>query len=274
MRLKYVNAILIIVLLFFTYINSSSKNRWVEGMANYMPPINIFILCFNEEVLLPHTIQHYKRNLPSCKITIYDNESTDNSTRIAKDLGCDVISWSSNNILNEHNQTNIKNNCWKNVNNGWILMIDMDEWVNVTEEDLQNEMQNGATILNIKGYNIIGESMNEELSDINLHQITKGVEYDMESKKLCFLKNAITDMNYSLGAHTCDPKGDVKYSDKVYINKHMSSLGLPFLITKMRNRYERAKEMQKQGYATHYTDNADIVTSEYNDALQKSRIIL
>jgi len=273
MRLKYVNAILIIVLLFFTYINSSSSKD-KECMANYMPPINIFILCFNEEVLLPHTIEHYKRNLPSCQITIYDNESTDNSVQIAKDLGCNVISWSSNNIIDDHKYIEIKNNCWKNVNNGWILMIDMDEWVNVTEEDLQNEMQNGTTILNIKGYNMIGESMNEELSDINLHQINKGVEYDMESKKLCFLKNAITDMNYSPGAHICDPKGDIKYSEKVYINKHMSSLGLPFLITKMRNRYERAKEMQKQGYATHYTDNADIITSEYNDALQKSRIIL
>ena len=270
MQIKYIIVLLIIILLFFTSVNSINK---VEGMSNYMPPINIFILCFNEEVLLPHTIEHYKRNLPSCQITIYDNESTDNSTQIAKDLGCDVISWSSNNMIDDHKYIEIKNNCWKKVNNGWILMIDMDEWVNVTEEDLQDELENGTTILNSKGYNMIGESKNEELSDINLHQINKGVEHDMESKKLCFLRNAVTDMNYSPGAHICDPKGDIKYSEKVYINKHMSSLGLPFLITKMRNRYERAKEMQKQGYATHYTDNADIITSEYNDALQNSNII-
>ena len=44
MRLKYVNAILIIVLLFFTYINSSSKNRWVEGMANIPDKLGFIVL--------------------------------------------------------------------------------------------------------------------------------------------------------------------------------------------------------------------------------------
>ena len=80
--------------------------------------INIFIFCHNEQVLLPYTINHYKSQLPSSKITILDNESTDNSVEIAKTLGCNIMSWSSNNIFNERINTSIKNNVWKSLKEG------------------------------------------------------------------------------------------------------------------------------------------------------------
>jgi glycosyltransferase involved in cell wall biosynthesis len=101
--------------------------------------INVFLLCFNESILLPHSIKHYKKYLPSCKITIYDNESTDNSVEIAKELGCNIMSFSSNNSLNEYIQTSIKNNYWKSIEKGWIIMADMDELLCITENDLIKE---------------------------------------------------------------------------------------------------------------------------------------
>ena len=75
--------------------------------------ISIFIVCYNEGSLIKHTIQHYKNLFNNPIITIYDNESTDNSVEIAKSLGCNIISWNSNNVMNEYTLLKIRNNCWK-----------------------------------------------------------------------------------------------------------------------------------------------------------------
>jgi hypothetical protein len=218
--------------------------------------INIFLLCFNESALLPHTIKHYKKYLPSCKITIYDNESTDESVKIAKDLGCSVISWNSNNCIDDFKYLEIKNNCWKNVEKGWIIIADMDEFLCVTEDDLNNELKLGTTILSIKGYDMIGESDTLDLSDIDLQEIKKGVENHFESKKLCFLRDKIEEINYIIGAHYCFPQGEIiQYSSTIYINKHMSSLGLKFITNKNIARFERSEKMRSINQATHYLNN-------------------
>ena len=232
--------------------------------------INIFLLCFNESALLPHTVNHYKKYLPNCKITIYDNESTDNSVEIAKKLGCNVFSFSSNNILDEDLQIKLRNSIWKNCNSGWIIMADMDEFLCVTEVELMKEIELGTTILQINGYDMIGESETVDLTDIDLQKINKYIKNHYESKKLCFLREAIIDMNYGCGSHSCNPKGNIVYSSHVYINKHMNTLGLNFLINKLTKRYERNEKMRLKGWNTHYEQDIEKIKEIYKNSINNS----
>ena len=238
-----------------------------------MADINIFLLCFNESALLPHTIKHYKKYVPSCKITIYDNESTDNSVEIAKELGCSVVSWNSKNIHDGDIMTRLRNSVWKTCVSGWIIMADMDEFICVTEEDLQTELASGTTILKIQGYEMIGESATIDLSDIDLQDIRKFVSNRHESKNLCFLREAITEMNYGPGSHKCRPSGTIKYSARTYINKHMNYLGLNFITDKMIKRYNRSHKMRAKGHSTHYTNDVAKIRGRYGGFLKSAKML-
>jgi glycosyltransferase involved in cell wall biosynthesis len=230
--------------------------------------ISIFLLCYNEEVLLPHTINHYKTRLPNANIFIYDNYSTDNSVNIAKESGCKIVLWDSNNEINDFKYMAIKNNCWKIVKDGWIIVADMDEWLCVTEEDLLEEEKNKTCLLTIRGYNMIGESKTETLEDLDFLNIKRAVNCPEESKSLCFYRPAICEMNYSPGAHRCRPifsneYAKTFYSKKTYINKHMNYLGLKYIIQKMIKRYERSHKMRQHKLATHYTNNIREISTRF-----------
>jgi hypothetical protein len=234
---------------------------------------HIFLLCYNESALLPHTIAHYRRYLPSCHITIYDNESTDNSVEIAKSLGCKIVSWSSGNIIDDFKYIDIKNNCWKSVEKGWIIVGDMDEFLCVTEEELSEEEKKGTNMLTVRGYDMIGESSRIDLVDIDLQGIRKYRENNWENKYLCFRREKIEEMNYNLGAHFCDPRprdSGLIYSENAYWNKHMNYLGLPYYMNKILGRYERSELMRSKDLDIQYTNDIDLITRRYYWVLENS----
>ena len=236
-------------------------------------PIHIFIMCHNESLLLPHTIAHYRKYLPSASIIVYDNESTDNSVGLATHLGCDVVSFTSNNILNEYILQANRNECWLSLTTGWVIIADMDEWLCVTEAELHAEYDAGTTLLTVKGYNMIGESQLEDLSDIDLHAIRKAVYSSQESKQMCLLRDEIHKMNYLRGSHSCSPEGRVQYSTKTYVNKHIAILGIPYLIKKMLERYERTHVMRQLGISGHYINDIERITRIYTDALAEAEVL-
>jgi len=230
--------------------------------------VNIFILCYNEEILLPHTIQHYKKYLPNCCITILDNYSVDNSVKIAEELGCKIHYWKSKRHegIDDLEYINLKNNFWKSVKNEWIIMCDMDEWLCLKESDLIQEARNGVTIITTNGVNVVGDSKLEDLSDIDLHVLNKGIPNSRESKYLCFLSGKIKEIHYGIGAHNINPIGIIKYSNNVYYNKHMCYLGLEFYRKKMKDRYTRILEQRKEirSFGCHYTNSDKVIEARYN----------
>jgi len=154
--------------------------------------------------------------------------------------------WSSNNIQNEISQTQIKNNVWKKINDGWIIVADMDEFLCITESELYDEMNNGTTMISVKGIDMIGESKTTDLSDINLETIEKYVESAMESKALCFLRPDIIDMNYTIvlidqTTEPPNPKREVTgiYSPATHINNKSNKTN--FLVSVVIDKIKEAK---------------------------------
>lgn len=206
--------------------------------------IHIYIMCFNDAVLLPHTIRHYRDRFPSSTITVCDNESTDGSVALAKSLGCQIVKFSTNNKMEERVMLSMRNNIWKTsyarCPHTWTIIVDMEEWLEMDEEALLQEDDQGANIINTKGYQMIGEAdAPVTLEGLDLHLLWKGV-YDVEINQIvCFRSDKVQDMNYT-GRGPChlsnplpiDCNTTIKKSMIQYPLKHMNYLSKAWILKK------------------------------------------
>lgn len=81
-------------------------------------------------------------------------------------------------------------------------------------------------------------------------------------------------MNYGPGSHTCNPNGNIVYSSNVYINKHMSILGLIFLTNKLTKRYERSEKMRLKNWMLHYEEDIDKIKGIYTNSINNCNIFV
>jgi glycosyltransferase involved in cell wall biosynthesis len=100
--------------------------------------IDVFTTCYNEQIILPYFLKHYKKFANN--ITVYDNMSTDNSVKIMNEYGVNVIQFDTNGKFEESVLMNIRNNCWKNSDADWVIVCDTDELI--YHEDIINYLSN------------------------------------------------------------------------------------------------------------------------------------
>src|SRR4029077_17328462 len=109
--------------------------------------LTLYFLTYNEELLFQFVIDHYKTRFPNSTFIIFDNGSTDNTVELARKNNCEVRDYSlqSGGKLNDGVHRFIKNNCWKNAPTDWVLVADLDEVLDISEKELEQEDQLGST---------------------------------------------------------------------------------------------------------------------------------
>lgn len=229
--------------------------------------ITIHTISYNEEMMLPYFIEHYRKMFPDCRIVIYDNESTDHSFNIAMSYGNIVwLPYSTGGKLSDKTYLEIKNNCWKSAATDWVLIADIDEHLYINQHELQNESDQGATVIIADGYNMV--NLNEDLLVENIHHGVRAQSYD---KFYLFNKAKIPEICYGPGAHRASPVGKVRFSKKNYICKHYKYVNIDYMIARHANFASRLSDDNiKKGYGSHYRYSEDVIRAEFNEARKKA----
>ena len=233
--------------------------------------LQVFAITYNEEVMLEFTYNFYKSRFPDLKFTIYDNMSDDKTVEIANRLGIEVISYATGGKLSDNKYLEIKNNCWKNSTCDWVCVIDCDECVSITQQELIEEEKLGTTIITTKGFNMI--SLEDREAKIDLNSIKHGSYAKQYSKSAMFNKNAIKNINYTHGCHTAYPQGIIRQSEKVYPLYHYKAIGEDYLVNRHLMFAKRmSAENLSNGHGIHYLNSEEDMRRDYRNA-QKHEII-
>jgi hypothetical protein len=230
------------------------------GHHRMMSRINV--LCYNEAKMLPMFHKWYSERLPSAHFVVYDNQSTDGSPDIAKRLGMSVLQYDSDGVMSDAHLQQIKNNAFKQ-HRGWNIVVDMDEWLDVTERDLIQEYYRGTTLLTTHGYQVVNTNGASDYS-----QITTGF-YDRAYDKLVAMNSLlVNEMNYIMGAHMARPEGLIRYSEKHYTLRHMHYMNVDDMVARYKH-YEsrRSDDNRKNNYGVHYTKTEAQIREQFAKAI-------
>ena len=219
--------------------------------------VDVFALCYNEEHILQAFIDHYKNHF-NANITFWDNESSDNTINIINQNECKFHSYSTDNRFDEITQISIKNNCWKQSKADFVIVCDVDEFLEVpTDID-------GCTIIKTRGFDMIGEP------DSRL-----GVYNSIYSKNIMFSPKYIQEINYSAGSHYCTPIGKLVENEIHALMLHRKYISEEHIIRRYQNFSHRNSESNRMnGYCLHYDmNNANVIHNMFQELREKAQVL-
>lgn len=224
--------------------------------------ITIYTISYNEELMMPFFIRHYRKMFPGCRIVIYDNQSDDKTFEIAMSFGNVIfLPYDTGGKLSDETYLKIKNNCWRGAETDWVLIADVDEHLQINQWSLEKESTNGVSIIRAHGFNMVNLA-----DDLNIEGITHGVVAPSYDKFYLFNKAKIRDINYGAGAHRASPVGQIKFSEP-YHCFHYKYVNIDYMVKRHAHFASRlSDDNKKRGYGVHYQFGEERIKNEFKEA--------
>lgn len=218
--------------------------------------IHAHILTWNEERILPYTLDYYSKFCS--KIFIYDNYSTDSSYEIFKRYDkVKVFQWNSNNSLNDMLNSEIKSNTYRKYSRDadWVIVCDCDEFLyheNLIDKLLYYKSV-GINFPKISGHDMVSQSFPEYDGQCLTSKIKIGSQiYEPMSKHIIF--DPKLDINFGMGAHSfkCNQQLITTKESELKL-LHYKFLGFEYVENRYNQLLKRLSEFNKKNkFGEHY----------------------
>jgi len=243
-----------------------------------LPKVDLHVLCWNEEKIIPSFLKHYENWVD--RIIVYDNKSNDNSVKILTEHPkVTIISYDTGGEIRDDAYLQIKNNLWKNsIGRADIVIVcDMDEFL-YTENIgtlIRNFNDSSATIIKPVGYDMIIEDFDITKSVDLLSDVKYGIRHNHFDKLCMFKPSEIKEINYNFGCHVANPSGNVKYFDGDVKLLHYKKIGLKYFLDKMGSYHKRLSKFNRDrslGYQYDF-DREKHITDFTKDSHKSKKVI-
>lgn len=168
--------------------------------------VEVHILAYNEERILPYTIRHYLTYAD--RVIVHDAYSTDATEAVSLAGGAEVAKWGLGGEVNDEEYCALKNSCWLGTDADWVIVCDADEMIYFPQDaraTLETYLRVGAAVIKPHGFEMFSEVWPTTQGQI-YDEIKMGAPDDKwYSKPLLWNTHLVEDSGLGMGSHESMP---------------------------------------------------------------------
>jgi hypothetical protein len=229
--------------------------------------VEIHTLAYNEEAMVPHFFDWYQSRLPQALIVVHDNESTDSTADVVISRGGLVEPFSTGGVCRDDVLIEVKNEAWKGSSADWVIVCDMDEFLDVDQEFLSTTK---FDVIRGIGFDMVGVTGNPAAT-------RQGIRAPVLDKFAAWRPGRTAEISFSIGGHDARPQ-PLDASKPLLMGRrrffHYKWLSPEYVLERYALLNDRRSELNREmGWGSHYDREQAALLDQWRRMLVAAHLV-